>query len=66
MTTTLGISCFYHDATAALVRDGQIVAAAQEERFSRVKGDASFPVSAVSYCLEEAGCRVDELDTVVF
>ncbi len=66
MPATLGISCFYHDAAAALVRDGEIVAAAQEERFSRRKGDASFPISAISYCLEEAGLAVDRLDSVVF
>ena len=48
----LGISAFYHDSAAALVRDGQIVAAAQEERFSRRKHDARFPRHAVSYCLE--------------
>jgi carbamoyltransferase len=66
MPVTLGISCFYHDAAAALVRDGEIVAAAQEERFSRRKGDASFPISAISYCLEEAGLAVDRLDSVVF
>jgi carbamoyltransferase len=66
MPATLGISCFYHDAAAALVRDGEIVAAAQEERFSRRKGDPSFPLSAVSYCLEEAGLAVNELDSVVF
>lgn len=66
MPVTLGISCFYHDAAAALVRDGEIVSAAQEERFSRRKGDASFPMSAVSYCLEQARLRVDQLDSVVF
>ena len=66
MPTTLGISCFYHDAAAAIVRDGDIIAAAQEERFSRIKGDASFPVSAVSYCLEEANMSVQGLDSVVF
>lgn len=66
MTITLGISCFYHDAAAALVRDGEIVAAAQEERFSRRKGDPSFPESAISYCLEEARIRVSDIDSVVF
>jgi carbamoyltransferase len=63
---TLGISCFYHDAAAALVRDGEIVAAAQEERFSRKKGDPSFPESAVNYCLEEARIMAAQLDSVVF
>jgi carbamoyltransferase len=66
MTITLGISCFYHDAAAALVRDGEIIAAAQEERFSRRKGDPSFPESAISYCLEEARIRVADIDSVVF
>jgi carbamoyltransferase len=62
----LGISAFYHDSAAALVDDGRIVAAAQEERFSRKKHDSSFPKNAVAYCLEEAGARLDELDHVVF
>ncbi len=66
MPVTLGISAFYHDAAAAIVRDGAVIAAAQEERFSRKKGDASFPVSAIAYCLEEARLRVDQLDSVVF
>jgi len=66
MPVTLGISCFYHDAAAALVRDGEIIAAAQEERFTRKKGDASLPVSAISFCLEQAGLAVDRLDSVVF
>ncbi|MBM4148850.1 MAG: carbamoyltransferase [Lentisphaerae bacterium] len=63
---TLGISCFYHDAAAALVVDGNIVAAAQEERFTRVKADPSFPVNAISYCLEEGGIEAADLDSVVF
>jgi len=66
VSATLGISCFYHDAAAALVRDGVALAAAQEERFSRIKGDPSFPVSAISYCLEEAGLNAADLDSVVF
>jgi carbamoyltransferase len=66
MPITLGISCFYHDAAAALVRDGEIVAAAQEERFTRRKGDASFPISAISFCLEQAALAVDQLDSVVY
>lgn len=64
--TVLGISCFYHDAAAAIVRDGSIVAAAQEERFSRVKHDPRFPVNAINYCLEEAFIEAEELDAVVF
>jgi carbamoyltransferase len=62
----LGISAFYHDSAACLLRDGEIVAAAQEERFSRKKGDASFPSHAVSYCLEAAGLGISELDGVGF
>ena len=66
MTATLGISCFYHDAAAAIVQDGVIVAAAQEERFTRRKGDPTFPTSAINYCLEEARIGLDRLDSVVF
>ena len=62
----LGISAFYHDSAAALVRDGDIVAAAQEERFSRKKHDPRFPVNAINYCLEEAFVDASELDAVVF
>ncbi|KQW56679.1 MULTISPECIES: carbamoyltransferase [unclassified Ensifer] len=62
----LGISAFYHDSAAALVEDGRIVAAAQEERFTRRKHDAAFPMRAVEYCLAEAGCGMSEIDHVVF
>ncbi|WP_049820305.1 carbamoyltransferase family protein [Bradyrhizobium japonicum] len=62
----LGISAFYHDSAAALVIDGGIVAAAQEERFTRKKHDASFPLSAVRYCLDEAGIAARDIDRVVF
>ena len=62
----LGISAFYHDSAAALVRDGEIVAAAQEERFTRVKHDARFPANAVRYCLAEGGIGKDGLDAVAF
>lgn len=62
----LGISAFYHDSAAALVEDGRIVAAAQEERFTRKKHDADFPAHAVAYCLAEAGCRMADIDHVVF
>ncbi len=62
----LGISAFYHDSAAALVVDGNVIAAAQEERFTRKKHDASFPASAVRYCLEYAGLTLGELDAVVF
>ena len=66
MTAILGISAFYHDAAAALVVDGRIVAAAQEERFSRRKHDAGFPRHAVEYCLRTAGLTAAQLDHVVF
>ena len=62
----LGISAYYHDSAAALIRDGEIVAAAQEERFSRKKHDARFPANAVEYCLAQEGVRLDEIDYVVF
>ena len=62
----LGISAFYHDSAAALIDDGRIVAAAQEERFTRKKHDASFPHNAIAYCLAEAGATADGLDHVVF
>jgi carbamoyltransferase len=62
----LGISAFYHDSAAALVEDERIVAAAQEERFTRKKHDSSFPANAIRYCLDEAGRSLSELDYVVF
>ena len=62
----LGISAFYHDSAAALVRDGEIIAAAQEERFSRKKHDAGFPRHAAEYCLEAAGISFADVDAVVF
>ncbi|MBM4383385.1 MAG: carbamoyltransferase [Deltaproteobacteria bacterium] len=66
MKTVLGISAFYHDSAAALVRGGEIVAAAQEERFSRKRHDPRFPRNAIDYCLEEAFIDPDEIDAVVF
>jgi carbamoyltransferase len=62
----LGISALYHDSAAALIRDGVIVAAVQEERFSRIKGDASFPNQSVLYCLDAAAISLDQVDCVVF
>src|SRR5882672_9026334 len=62
----LGISCHYHDAAAALLRDGVLVAAAQEERFSRKKHDAAFPLRAIEFCLQQAGLEAADLDHVVF
>jgi len=66
LVSILGISAFYHDSAACLVVDGEIVAAAQEERFTRVKHDHRFPLNAARYCLSEAGIRADELDYVGF
>jgi carbamoyltransferase len=66
VTAVLGISAFYHDSAAALVVDGDLVAAAQEERFSRRKHDPRFPRQSIAYCLREAGLRPDELDYVAF
>jgi len=62
----LGISALYHDSAAALIRDGEIVAAAQEERFTRRKHDPGFPRNAISFCLEKGGISTKELDHVVF
>jgi carbamoyltransferase len=62
----LGISAYYHDSASALVVNGRIVAAVQEERFTRKKHDASFPINAVNYCLQQAGCSLSELDAVAF
>ena len=62
----LGISAYYHDSAACLVRDGIIVAAGQEERFSRIKHDNSFPVRAIEYCLDEGGVGLNGIDLVAF
>src|ERR671926_1142461 len=66
MTVALGISAFYHDSAAAIVREGEIVAAAQEERFTRKKHDANFPVNALRYCVKEAGIAWSDVDFVTF
>ena len=66
MTAILGISAFYHDSAAALVIDGEIVAAAQEERFTRKKHDPSYPLNAIQYCLSEAGLKLKDLDYIAF
>jgi carbamoyltransferase len=66
LTAILGISAFYHDSAAALVVDGRIVAAAQEERFTRKKHDHNFPSNAIDYCLQEAGLTAEQLDYVGF
>lgn len=62
----LGISAFFHDSAAAIIKDGQVIAAAQEERFSRVKNDAAFPIQAIRFCLEFAEATIDDLDALVF
>ncbi|MDC0146191.1 carbamoyltransferase [Amylibacter sp.] len=62
----LGISAFYHDSAACLLKDGEIIAAAQEERFTRKKHDAGFPAHAIQYCLKEAGIAANEIDNIVF
>jgi carbamoyltransferase len=62
----LGISAFYHDSAACLVRDGEILAAAQEERFTRKKHDAAFPKNAIQFCLESTGCRIEDVELVAF
>ncbi len=66
MTNILGISAFYHDSAAALIQDGKIIAAAQEERFSRTKHDSRFPKNAISYVLEEGKIELNQVDYVVF
>lgn len=66
MTKILGIAAYYHDSAAALIVDGKIIAAAQEERFTRKKHDPGFPAQAIAYCLKEAGISLQELDQIVF
>ena len=62
----LGISAYYHDSAACLIKNSEIVAAAQEERFTRKKHDADFPQNAIRYCLEAAGISANQIDNVVF
>ena len=62
----LGISAYYHDSAAALVEDGKVIAAAQEERFTRIKHDPSFPSNAITYCLAEVSARLSDIDHIVF
>ncbi len=64
--TILGISAFYHDSAAAIIVDGKVIAAAQEERFTRKKHDESFPINAVQFCLDYAGVNINELDAIAF
>src|SRR5262245_21909618 len=62
----LGVSAFYHDSAACLVQDGEIIAAAQEERFTRKKHDANFPSNAIRYCIDDARIKISDLDYIVF
>ena len=62
----LGISAFYHDSAACLVKDGEVIAAAQEERFTRLKHDAGFPHYAIEYCLAEAKIDADKIENIIF
>ncbi|NDD69203.1 MAG: hypothetical protein EBZ29_07345, partial [Synechococcaceae bacterium WB9_4xC_028] len=62
----LGISAYYHDSAAALLVDGEVVAAAQEERFTRKKHDSAFPASAARYCLESQGLKLSDIEAVVY
>ena len=62
----LGLSCFFHDSAACLLSDGVIIAAAQEERFTRVKHDSSFPILSINFCLEQAGISDQEIDSIIF
>ena len=62
----LGLSAFYHDSAAAIIRDGEIIAAAQEERFTRKKNDADFPINAAKFCLDAANVNFDEIDYIAF
>ena len=62
----IGISCFYHDSAACLMKNGIVVAAAEEERFTRKKHDISFPVNAINYCLQEGNINVKQIDYISF
>src|SRR3990167_4206170 len=62
----LGISCYYHDSAACIIKDGKLIAAAEEERFTRKKHDNSFPINSIHYCIKEAGITVKELNYVAF
>ena len=66
MTSILGISAFYHDSAACILKDGEILAAAQEERFTRKKHDSSYPFNAIEFVLKFANLKLSEVDQVVF
>ena len=63
---TLGISCYYHDSAACILKDGKIIAAVEEERFSRIKFDDGFPKLAIDYCISEAGITTKDIDCIAF
>ena len=65
-TLILGISCYYHDSAACLIREGEIISAVQEERFTRIKHDSSFPYNAIKYCLETNQINIDNIDAIVY
>ena len=62
---TLGISCYYHDSAAAVLKNGKVVAAVEEERFSRIKFDDGFPTNAINWCLREVGIGAENIDSVI-
>ena len=66
MTTILGISAFYHDSAATLIKNGEIVAAAQEERFTRIKHDSNYPFNAIKYILDNSNLKLNQIDHIVF
>ncbi len=66
MAVILGISAYYHDSAATIIKNGKIIAAAQEERFTRIKGDKDFPINSINYCLNEAKINIDDIDYIVF
>ena len=66
MSTILGISAFYHDSAAAIIKDGEIIAAAQEERFTRKKHDSGFPKNAIKFLFSEVNFKLNEIDNIVF
>ena len=66
MSTILGISAFYHDSAAAIIKDGEIIAAAQEERFTRKKHDSGFPKNAIKFLLSEVNFKLNEIDNIIF
>ena len=62
----LGISAYYHDSAACLLKNGKIIAAVQEERFTRIKHDQNFPANSINYCFKEAGINIDDIEIIAF